>query len=335
MNVENTIRYALMAWPLIETNRLTVLDQMFLTIGNGYEWKNGELVERVNGREITPEDIPTAEEAVKLVVQDTLIDQDPAQWYSVWKRREKDPEKILRDSFKYYAEIITGQIDLIYRIEERMQDMSVPDRKRYPYSFITDKSVPSRFKTGLYPISEYSDICNLPDNIKPDWLKEASRMYDFIIGHPELIPDCHKPDFNKWLPKVYERLKQLEGPKWLYRLEAISSDNGLWYNTANDYVWGCKDCKGEAKNLPMGYDHRYHLDDKNWFSSCSNKEDLQHWYSKEDAQWLLEHGFVFTRYLACDYHEFPQETVFLKETALKREVIDFMSLFEGGPDGKI
>ena len=152
MNVEDTIRYALMAWPLIETNRLTVLDQMFLTIGNGYEWKNGELVERVHGREITPEDIPTAEEAVKLVVQDTLIDQDPAQWYSVWKLREKDPEKILRDKFKYYAEIITGQIELIYRIEERMQDMSVPDRKRYPYSFITDKSVPSRFKTGLYPI---------------------------------------------------------------------------------------------------------------------------------------------------------------------------------------
>lgn len=328
MNAEDTIRYALMAWPLIETNRLTVLNHMFLTIGNGYEWKNGELVERVHGKEITPEDIPTAEEAIKLVVQDTLIDQDPAQWYPTWKLMEKDPEKILRDKFKYYAEIITGQIELIYRIEERMQDMSVPDKKRYPYSFITDKSVPSQFKTGFYPICEYSDLCNLPDDIKPDWLREARIVYDFIIGHSELIPNCYKPDFDKWLPKVYERLKQLEEPKWLYRLEAASPDNGLWYNSDSEYVWGCRDCKGDAKNLPMGYDARYHIDGKNWFSSCSNKEDLLHWYSKEDAEWLLEHGFVFTRYLARDYHEFDKETVFLKETAIKREVIDFLTLFE-------
>ena len=100
-------------------------------------------------------------------------------------------------------------------------------------------------------------------------------------------------------------------------MEAEDPNNGLWYNSDNEYVWGCKDCKGEAKNLPMGYDERYHIDGKNWFSSCSNVEDLLHWYSKEDAE-----------YLARDYHEFELETVFLKETAEKREVIDFLSLFK-------
>jgi hypothetical protein len=117
-------------------------------------------------------------------------------------------------------------------------------------------------------------------------------------------------------------------PKWLYRLEATDKDNGLWYNSNNEYVWGCKDCKGEAKNLPMGYDERYHINGKNWFSSCSKIDDLLHWYSKEDAVYLLEHGFVFTKYLASDYHEFELETVFLKDTALKREEIDFLSLFK-------
>ena len=89
--------------------------------------------------------------------------------------------------------------------------------------------------------------------------------------------------------------------KWLYRLEAISEDNGLWYNSKNEYVWGCKDCKGEAKNLPMGYDERYHIDGKNWFSSCSKIEDLLHWYSKEDAKYLLANGFVFTKYLVPSF----------------------------------
>lgn len=116
--------------------------------------------------------------------------------------------------------------------------------------------------------------------------------------------------------------------KWLYRLESIDSNNGLWYNTNNEYVWGCRNCKGDAKNLPMGYDERYHIDGKNWFSSCSNKEDLLHWYSREDAEYLIQNGFVFTRYLAKDYHEFPMETVFLKETAEARKVIDFKELFK-------
>ena len=53
-----------------------------------------------------------------------------------------------------------------------------------------------------------------------------------------------------------------------------------------------------------------------------------HWYSKEDARILLNKGFVFTKYLATEYTEYDQQTVFIKETALRREEIDFFSLFE-------
>jgi len=116
--------------------------------------------------------------------------------------------------------------------------------------------------------------------------------------------------------------------KWLYRLESVDPNNGLWYNSSNKYVWGCKNCKGETKNLPMGYDERYHVDGKNWFSSCSKKEDLLHWYTLEDANYLIANGFVFTKYLAKDYIEYPtNETVFLKETAVERVVIDINELF--------
>lgn len=44
----------------------------------------------------------------------------------------------------------------------------------------------------------------------------------------------------------------LKKSKWLYRLEAINENNGLWYNSKNEYVWGCKDCKGEAKKSSNG-----------------------------------------------------------------------------------
>lgn len=116
--------------------------------------------------------------------------------------------------------------------------------------------------------------------------------------------------------------------KWLYRLEAVDDANGLWYNTNSNLVWGIgnvPDC--ETKHLPMGYDERYHKDGKNWYSSCSRAEDLSHWYSLENAQYLVAHGFVFTKYLAVDYVEYELETTFLKETALAREVINISDIW--------
>lgn len=118
-------------------------------------------------------------------------------------------------------------------------------------------------------------------------------------------------------------------PKWLYRLEAVNPEKGLWYNENNEYVWNIgelKDCK--TKYLPMGYDARYHKDGRCWFSSCSKKEDLTHWFSLKDANDLINDGFVFTRYLATEYVEYELETTFIKETSLKREVIDINDLFE-------
>ncbi len=120
-------------------------------------------------------------------------------------------------------------------------------------------------------------------------------------------------------------------PKWLYRLEFKDNTCGLWYNGNGGWCFeegiGALDDTCKTKTLPMDYDPRYKADGRDWFSSCSHKEDLMHWYSKEDARRLIENGFVFTRYLATEYTEYPLETVFIKETCLKREVIDFFSLF--------
>ena len=119
-------------------------------------------------------------------------------------------------------------------------------------------------------------------------------------------------------------------PKWLYRLEAGSPDKGLWYNEKNELVWNIGELKNcHTKDLPMDYDPRYHKDGRNWHSSCSRKEDLTHWYSLEDANELIARGFVFTRYLATEYVEYELETTFIKETSLKREVLDINDLFKG------
>lgn len=117
--------------------------------------------------------------------------------------------------------------------------------------------------------------------------------------------------------------------KWLYRLESVNPENGLWYNANNEYVFGIgklPECK--TKDLPMSYDERYHKGGRNWYSSCSHKEDLTHWYSLQDAIDLIANGFVFTKYLATEYVEYEFETTFIKETSLAREIVDIKELFE-------
>lgn len=116
--------------------------------------------------------------------------------------------------------------------------------------------------------------------------------------------------------------------KWLYRLESTDKEKGLWYNSSGVLTWNIGElpnCK--TKDLPMDYDARYKKDGRDWFSSCSKKEDLTHWYSLQDALDLIARGFVFTRYLATEYVEYDLETTFIKETCLAREEIDIRELF--------
>lgn len=118
-------------------------------------------------------------------------------------------------------------------------------------------------------------------------------------------------------------------PKWLYRLEATDPNNGLWYNSDSKLTWGIGKMPGcKTKFIPMSYDPRYHMDGRNWYSSCTNIEDLAHWYSLEDAKNLTDNGFVFAAYLAVEYAEYPCETCFIKDTSIKRVEITFEEMSE-------
>lgn len=118
-------------------------------------------------------------------------------------------------------------------------------------------------------------------------------------------------------------------PKWLYRLESTDPEKGLWYDSEGKMVWTIGQIECDTKWLPMDYDERYRQDGRMWHSSCTRKADLSHWYSLEAALDLIEnHGFVFARYLATEYHEYEFETVFIRKTCLAREEMDIEEVFE-------
>ena len=105
-------------------------------------------------------------------------------------------------------------------------------------------------------------------------------------------------------------------PKWLYRLESKDPDKGLWYNSHGSYASEVCRLGCSTQVLPMGYDPRYKKDGRDWFSSCSDKDDLLHWYSVDDVRALEGAGFVMRMYLATEYVEYGKETTFIKDTCL-------------------
>ena len=42
---------------------------------------------------------------------------------------------------------------------------------------------------------------------------------------------------------------------------------------------------------------------------------------------MINNGFVFTRYLATEYVEYENETTFIKETSLEREVLNIEDIW--------
>ena len=175
----------------------------------------------------------------------------------------------------------------------------------------------------------WADVENRPSYIRRG--QQVFNSVDAVYGVARMVQfedgvDCFFDDgmIEPFLDAAYARYSKA---KWLYRLESVDPENGLWYNLSGNYCFGIgrlENCK--TKDLPMGYDERYQKDGKQWFSSCSNAGDLAHWYSLEDAKELMENGFVFTRYLATDYNEYENQTCFLKETSIGRKVIQFDEL---------
>ena len=166
-----------------------------------------------------------------------------------------------------------------------------------------------------------------------DWYLDALCWFD--ENFPDLT-DEDRAEFGKELDKLIpeyfvETFKGYKKPKWLYRLESTDPKNGLWYNDSGDFCFdtgiGSLSDECKTKDLPMDYDPRYKADGRDWYSSCSNKEDLTHWYSLKDANDLINKGFVFKRYLAVEYTEYPLETVFIKASCLKEEILDINKLF--------
>ena len=171
MNTEETIRVALINFPSIFPNALSVYNHLFCTVGHGYEWENGELVS--TGRYNT--DVKTAilKEVESLYSFFTNLQPSTLNnWRSIEIRRDETIKNI----------------NLIF-------DTS---------SSLTDFTPASDFQFS--EITKYSKILNLPSDITSDWLDAAKWMYLLLSQYSHRIRNF-KPEMLIW---VDESIKKVE-----------------------------------------------------------------------------------------------------------------------------
>lgn len=213
-SVEQVVRNDLLLWPSIHVNRFSVLHHLFCVIGNGFEWKDGELVE-TGSKEFKEVSI---EDAIKRIIDDELSISDLISYKFLGMLSNgnvkdlpsiKDKlQNVVNNERERIINKINDKVYMTFRIDERQADMSYPSYERYPYHTVELYKNPNDVK--FYPICEYSRLCNLPDDIKTDWLIAARDMYNFIIHNPQYIDENYKKDFDEFLPKIKARLEELE-----------------------------------------------------------------------------------------------------------------------------
>jgi hypothetical protein len=156
MNVELTIQTMFDNYPTLFKERSDCLNQLFCTIGNGYEWYNGELVS----------DIDAFPDDVRAVIENRLVNGKAfqhnkmslrAEALEYYRRRlEKDTEKDTPINRKLDEEYFNSIPDDVY--------YKHPRKKRW-YFYI---NIPNRERIDYF--KDCAFLWNYPEDIKPDWL---------------------------------------------------------------------------------------------------------------------------------------------------------------------
>jgi hypothetical protein len=177
MNVELTIQDMFDLYPTLFKDRSDCLNHLFCTIGNGYYWKNGELV--LNIGEVDYE--------YKQRLQSHLVNGKAFQHNRL----------SLRGEAMYYAKK-NGRDDYSEHSEEVKQELVKLDNWYYEtlpddvYHKFSRKQRWSFYLNGY--CTSFAYLFNYPDDIKQDWLdaiEECKQMLiedGYDVKHPDENP---------------------------------------------------------------------------------------------------------------------------------------------------
>lgn len=185
MTLEQTIQSMYDKYPTLFKERADCLNHLFCTIGNGYEWKGGELVgwndydddyikhlesEMVNGK---------AYQHHKYSLRDDYIAND------------------------YIAEKFINPYDKYYTVENRVYEiLNEPDDVYYE-----EPDRKKRWNFYLQGYSQFERIRNVPNNVKDDWLNGVRECAELLLedGYDLVTPIDTEANRKQYLSEYKKR----------------------------------------------------------------------------------------------------------------------------------
>ena len=176
MNVELTIQAMYDYYPTLFKERADCLNQLFVVLGSGYKWRNGEL--------ISSDDRYKKEEIE--ILKSHLVDGKAFQHNKFSLRDETIYYDKLRKEDPYYKDPLKS----IYTDEE-IEEMhqrhinSLPDDVYYKeplrrHRWYCCQTWPDG-KEHIQWCEEYIPLLNIPEDIKPDWLEALNETKALLI----------------------------------------------------------------------------------------------------------------------------------------------------------
>jgi hypothetical protein len=197
-----TLKMCYKCYPTLYINELDVLDQLFFTIGNGYEWRNGQICH--SGVSLKQEYIfvknRRCDENVRYQKQ---FDESKQRFLDFLAKANLEPSIEYLESV-FEPETDDWQLEQQKEYEKRMKYAKDPVKWRNDCYFLDANG---NLLCKVYPISEkHSFIMNIPDNVKPDWLEAAKKTIQYCDEGKFLLTESDKA----FIDKARLRIKELE-----------------------------------------------------------------------------------------------------------------------------
>lgn len=172
MSFRNHLRKVMLTYPRLFPAPICVYDHLFLTIGNGYEWQDGELVYDDENSLCN-----TVEEAIDKIKN--YYFELVKEIHSIHTKKDGTFDNIVNR----YIKETTRYIHNILNIEDMLEDMSIPNM----YDPALKEGEENKFK--FYGLSKYSAIANIPDDVHYDWIKAIKDFVDILDKNKDKFED--------------------------------------------------------------------------------------------------------------------------------------------------
>lgn len=176
MKPERTIQAMMDKYPAHCTTRQECLNDLFVVIGNGYGWFKGELCS-LSGPDVQfvlsdPEDEDSDGDYVYTYDDRPDLEKAKHPWTEEdWENYRKEQRELRQ---RYYEEAVARLCAKLPGYKPK----GIPPK----YKETDDTEVSANKERHWYPIAwDYSKICNLPDDITPEWKALADECKALLL----------------------------------------------------------------------------------------------------------------------------------------------------------